>query len=207
MILVHNFFRLDSSRTLDRQKNEDMCPHCPWFVFVTNTDFHICHISAFGLHWGKKHANEADSKLVDELDGKELVENRDAALEKREDKNHESAKIKTRKVGGSVRFAGGKQKKPRIRSKAKKELRMRKNVVLKEKNKENTLGRKKKSRRKKKCKEQSRKDMIAQMKKKPRQPNSTESNVSSQCLECSSKYKVYGLLALTKAATLVKQVI
>ena len=56
---------------------------------------------------------------MDELDGKELVENRDAVLEKREDNNHESAKIKTRKVGGSVRFAGGRQKKPRIRSKAK----------------------------------------------------------------------------------------
>ena len=205
MILVHIFFRLDSSRTLDRQKNEDMCPHCPWFVSVINTDFHICHISAFGLHWGKKHANEADSILVDELDGKELVENRDIVLEKRGEKNHESAKIKTRKVGGRVRFIDRRELK--IRLKANKKLRMRKKVELKEKNKDRTLGRKKENRRKKKCKEQSRKDKIAQMKKKPRQPNSTESNVTSQYLECSSKYKEYGLLALTKAATLVKQVI
>ena len=138
---------------------------------------------------------------MDELDGKELVENRDIVLEKRGEKNHESAKIKTRKVRGRVRFVD--RRKQKIRLKAKKKLKMQKRVELKEKNKDRTLGRKKKSRRKKKCKEQSRK----QMKKKPRQPNSTESNVTSQCLECSSKYKEYGLLALTKAATLVKQVI
>ena len=141
---------------------------------------------------------------MDELDGKGLVENRDIDLEKRGETNHESAKIKTRKVGGRVRFID--RRKLEIRLKAKKKLRMRKKVELKEKNKDRTLGRRKKSRRKK-CKEQSRKDKIAQMKKKPRQPNSREINVTSQCLECSSKYKEYGLLALTKAATLVKQVI
>ena len=141
--------------------------------------------------------------LVDEMDGKELVENRDIFLEKSGEKTLESAKINSRKVGGRVRFVGRRQRK----LKAKKKLRMPKKVELKEKNKDRTLGRKKKKRRKKKCKEQSRKDKIAQMKKKPKQSNSTESNVTSQCLECSSKYKEYGLLALTKAATLVKQVI
>ena len=140
--------------------------------------------------------------LVDEMDGKELVENRDIFLEKSGEKTLESAKINSRKVGGRVRFVGRRQRK----LKAKKKLRMPKKVELKEKNKDRTLGRRKKSRRKK-CKEQSRKDKIAQMKKKPRQPNSREINVTSQCLECSSKYKEYGLLALTKAATLVKQVI
>ena len=145
--------------------------------------------------------------LVDELDGKELVENRDIVLEKRGEKNHESAKIKKRKVVDRVKLVGRRQRKLRNSFKAKKKLRMRKKMELKVNNKDSTLERKKKSRRKKKCKEQRRKDKFTQMKMEPRQPNSTEINVTSQCLECSSKYKEYGLLALTKAATLVKQVI
>ena len=36
---------------------------------------------------------------------------------------------------------------------------------------------------------------------------SEENNTAVECVTCSSKYKEYGLLALAKAATLVKQVV
>ena len=137
--------------------------------------------------------------LVDELGGKDLVDKREMVLEKMGEKNEKSGVIGRGKVNqrGRARRIGDRKLR---RLKAKKRLRKRKNEKLKEK-KKSYSGREKNGN--KKWKEQSRREHI----EKPRQPNSTESNMTSQYRDCSSKYKEYGLLALTKAATLIKQVI
>ena len=43
--------------------------------------------------------------------------------------------------------------------------------------------------------------------KKKQEKKSEENNTAVECVTCSSKYKEYGLLALAKAAALVKQVV
>ena len=205
------FFCLDRWERLDWQKKMKTCVLLALGLFLDlrHSQFLQClspklicwlsFISAFGLHWCKKHANEDKSMLVDELDGKDLVDKREMVLEKMGEKNEKSGVIRRGKVNqrGRARRIGDRKLR---RLKAKKRLRKRKNEKLKEK-KKSYLGREKNGN--KKWKEQSRREHI----EKPRQPNSTESNMTSQYRDCSSKYKEYGLLALTKAATLIKQVI
>ena len=141
------------------------------------------------------------------MDGKDFAEKGEMALMDGV-KNHQNAgKIKTEKVkykgkGGNI---GRRKRKQRITLKTKKHLKLgrQKKVKLKERKlRDGTQGKNKKLT--KKCKEHNRRNDV---KKKSRQSYSQRRDTNSHYLGCALKYKEYGLLALTKATTLVKQVI
>ena len=123
-------------------------------------------------------------------------------------KNHQNAdKIKTENVeykgkGGHI---GGRKRKQRVILKTKKNLKLgrQKKAKLKER-KQGDQTQEKNKKGRKKCKEHMRRNDV---KKKSRQPDSQNRDMTSDYLGCALKYKEYGLLALTKATSLVKQVI
>ena len=157
---------------------------------------------AFGLGWGKKI--QEGSILTD---GKDFLEKGDIALDEAIENYQNADEIKTAKIkykgkGGHI---GGRKRKQRIILKTKKHLKLggKKKAKLKERNqRDRTQGKNKKGR--KKCKEHKRRNDV---KNKLMQPDSQNRDMTSDYLGCALKYKEYGLLALTKATSLVKQVI
>ena len=107
------------------------------------------------------------------------------------DGTQEKEHTKTKKV---LNREGRRRKKQRIRFKAR-------NVQKMKTNKDKRMGEKKVYDRPKKKGHEFRQQISGQEKK------SEENNTAVECVTCSSKYKEYGLLALAKAATLVKQVV
>ena len=107
------------------------------------------------------------------------------------DGTKEEEHTKTKKV---LNREGRRRKKQRIRFKAK-------NVQKMKTKKDKRMGEKKVYDRPKKKGHEFRQKISGQEKK------SEENNTAVECVTCSSKYKEYGLLALAKAATLVKQVV
>ena len=104
-----------------------------------------------------------------------------------EEKEHAKTKTKLNREGRE-------RNKQRIRFKAK-------NVQKMKTKKDKRMGEKKVYDRPKKKGHEFRQKISGQEKK------SEENNTAVECVTCSSKYKEYGLLALAKAATLVKQVV
>ena len=107
------------------------------------------------------------------------------------DGTKEKEHTKTKKV---LNREGRRRKKQRIRFKAR-------TVQKMKTNKDKRMGEKKVYDRPKKKGHEFRQKNSGQEKK------SEENNTAVECVTCSSKYKEYGLLALAKAATLVKQVV
>ena len=107
------------------------------------------------------------------------------------DGTKEKEHTKTKKV---LNREGRRRKKQRIRFKAR-------NVQKMKTEKDKRMGEKKVYDRPKKKGHEFRQKSSGQEKK------SEENNTAVECVTCSSKYKEYGLLALAKAATLVKQVV